>query len=131
MSKQTRQEFYADIGFRLRQIRSLNRVSQEALGDRLGVSKQTIQRYESGEIQLPSDVIAACAVIFGTPVGEFYGEAADTGEKSAQNRAGLMVAAEIMALPNLELRKSVFHMVRQINRTCEERERSEGIDEVA
>lgn len=131
MGKGTRQEFYADIGFRLRQIRSLNRVSQEALGERLGVSKQTIQRYETGEIQLPSDVIATCAAFFDTSVVEFYGENRRTYDKSPEGRAGLMVAAEIMALPNLELRKSVYQMVRQINRTIEEQDNRSRTDKVA
>lgn len=116
MRKQNRNKFYCDVGFRIKQIRSLNKQTQEFLGDHLGVSPQTIQRYESGEIPISTENVAKCAKVLHTPVGFFYGEDGQQPANTNTSRAGLMVASEVMALPDETIRKSVFHLVRAINR---------------
>lgn len=116
MQRKTKNQFYVDMGFRLRQIRSLNKVSQEYLGERLGVSLQTVQRYETGDIHIPSEAIAKCAKTFNTPVSYLYGEDSQQSASANHNRVGLMVAAEIMDLPDNNIRKSVYQLVRSINR---------------
>lgn len=112
----SRNKFYVAVGWQVRQIRSLNRVSQEHLGERIGVSKQTIQRYETGEIQIPVEGIAKCAKVFHTPVGFFYGEDCPPPANTNASRTGLMVAAEIMELPDDNIRRSIYQLVRSINR---------------
>lgn len=114
MNKKIKNKFYIELGFKLRQVRSLNRISQESLGAHLNVTAQTVQRYETGEIHIPSEAIHICARELNTPVNFFYGD--DAGlTPSNTNRVGLMVAAEIMDLPDDNIRKSVFHLVKSIN----------------
>ena len=115
MRKQ-RSKFYIDVGWRIKQVRSLSRLSQEYLGERLGVSATTIQRYESGEIQIPTEGVAKCAKALHTPVGFFYGEDGQQPANTNISRVGLTVAAEIMDLLDDNIRKSVYHLVRSINR---------------
>ncbi len=115
MIKKTRKQFYVEMGFRIRQVRSLNKISQERLGEKLSVSKQTIQRYESGEIHIPSDAIHICAHVLNTPVNFFYGDETSPAPSNT-NRVGLMVAAEIMDLPDDNVRRSIYQLARSINR---------------
>ncbi len=80
------------------------------------ISAQTIQRYETGNIQIPTEAVAKCAKALHTPVGYFYGEEDQQPANNNTNRVGLMVAAEVMALADDNIRKSVYHLVRSINR---------------
>lgn len=126
MNSKIKNRFYTDMGFRLRQVRSLNKLSQEYIGERLGVSAQTVHRYETGEIQIPTENIAKCAKALHTPVGFFYGEGDQQPAPSNINRVGLLVAAEIMELPDDNIRKSVYHLVRSINRACAPQDNKRG-----
>ncbi len=100
------------MGFRLKQIRQLRKISQGELALALGVVTQTIQKYESGEVKIQPETIQRCAEVFKISIGYFYGEEASTKQFS---RASLMIASEIMTLPNDKLRKGVFNLVRTIN----------------
>lgn len=114
MNRKPKSKFYIDVGWRIKQIRNLNKLSQEYLGEYVGVSAQTIQRYETGNIQIPTEAVAKCAKALHTPVGFFYGE--EDKQPANINRVGLMVAAEVMALSDDNIRKSVYQLVRSINR---------------
>ena len=68
------ENFYSDMGFRLKQIRQIRKMSQNDLAEALNVVRQTIQKYENGEIKMSPEVIQQCAGIFTIPIGYFYGE---------------------------------------------------------
>lgn len=82
-----------------------------------------MQRYESGEIPLTAEAIGKCAKSLNAPVGFFYGEGDTYPKPSNSNKIGLLLAAEIMELPDDNIRKSVFHLVRDIIRWSEKREK--------
>lgn len=109
---QDRGKFYAEMGFRLRQVRQARKVSQSDLAKSLGVVTQSIQKYESGEVRMLPEVIQHCARFFRVSVGYFYGE-----EDKAKrfSRVSLAVAAEVMDLPSEDLRKNVYTLLRNIN----------------
>ena len=115
MSK-PRNKFYCDVGWRIRQARSLNKLSQAYLSERLGVTVPTVQRYETGDIQIPFEAVAKCAKALYTPVGYFLGEEGQPSITTSISKLGLSVAAEIMALPDDTIRRGVFDLVRSINR---------------
>jgi len=55
------------IGERLRHLRKENNLTLEEVGKKINVSKQTLQRYESGVIgNIPSDKIELLASIYNT-----------------------------------------------------------------
>lgn len=116
MHRKTKNEFYCAVGFRLRQIRTLKKQTQASIGDHLGVSPQTVQRYEQGEIPISTENIAKCAELLKTPVGFFYGEDENPAHCGNIHRIGLVAASEIMDLPNDDIRKGLVHLVRAINR---------------
>ena len=127
MTHAQKHKFYIDLGFRLMQMRHLNGYSQSQLGEFIGVSKQTIQRYESGEIHISPQALDSCARQLNTPVGFFYGEGETMPAPSNTNKTGLLIAADIMALPDNNIRKSVYHLVRAINRAHEDKEKPKKV----
>jgi len=103
--------FYADMGFRLKQIRQMKKVSQGELADALGVVSQTIQKYESGEVRILPETIQRCATLFRVSVGYFYGE-----EQARQKytRMSLMIASEVMMLPSVDIQKNIYALIKSI-----------------
>ncbi|HPF78863.1 MAG TPA: helix-turn-helix transcriptional regulator [Alphaproteobacteria bacterium] len=117
MNNQTaRNNFYSEMGFRLKQIRQIKGVSQNELAEALGVVTQTIQKYESGEIRMLPEIIHKCAQLFQISVGYFYGE---TNQKKF-SRSSLMIAAEAMMLPSDEVRKNLYSLIKSINHATEQ-----------
>ena len=116
MNRKAKSEFYCTVGFRLRQMRTLHKRTQAFIAEHLGVSSQTVQRYEQGEIPISTENIAKCAKLLNTSVGFFYGEDGGPPYAANINRMGLMAASEIMDLPSDDIRKSLVHLVRAINR---------------
>jgi len=115
MRKRIKNKFIEDLGFRIRQARCLNKLSQKDLGERIGVTHQTIYRYEAGEIHMSPESIFICAKALNKPVGYFFGEDCQQPSPSNTNRVGLMVAAEIMDLPDDNIRKGIYKLVCSIN----------------
>ncbi len=60
------------VGKRLRQARSLRGVSQEELGEGIGVSFQAVQKYEQGENRLSASRLHRAAVLLEQTVAFFF-----------------------------------------------------------
>ncbi|MGY2052131.1 helix-turn-helix domain-containing protein [Methylobacterium sp. JK268] len=60
------------VGHRVRVRRLLMGVSQEKLGDALGVTFQQIQKYEKGANRISASRLQQIAEMLGVPVGFFY-----------------------------------------------------------
>lgn len=76
----------------IRKFRKERDLTMEELGKRIGVSKQTIQRYESGEIvTIPYDKIYALASALSVSPGELMGF---EDKKSSADTSGLLAALE-------------------------------------
>jgi len=106
-------DFYQEMGFRLKQVRQERNVSQQALAQSLGVVTQTIQKYESGEIRMLPEIIHHCALIFKVSVAYFYGEETI---KISSGKATVLLASEISKLPSNDIKNSLYHLVRSINK---------------
>lgn len=116
MNTRYEEEFNKALGFRLMTLRQSHKMSQEYLGAKLGVRYQQIQKYETGATRMPPERIAACARIFSVPVEYLFGSSNDDVH-SGYSKAVLTIAAEIMELPNEDVRKSVYHLARTINKS--------------
>ena len=119
MNTRYEEEFNKALGFRLMTLRQSHKMSQEHLGAKLGVRYQQIQKYETGVTRMPPERIAACARIFSVPVEYFFGSE-NEAIHSNYSKAVLTIAAEIMELPNDDVRKSVYHLARTINKNLVE-----------
>ena len=70
------------VGRRLRQARLLAGLSQEELGQGIGVSFQAVQKYEQGENRLSASRLFRAAKLLDQPVSFFF-EALDGGVPEA------------------------------------------------
>lgn len=105
------QDFHYEMGFRLKRIRQTKKVSQKQLAEMIGIAKQTVQKYETGEIKMSVDLIYLLSKFFKVPVGYFYGE----GGFERNNNIGVIIASEIMKLPNENIAKAIYVLVKAIN----------------
>lgn len=70
------------VGKRLRQKRTILGMSQEALGNAIGVTFQQVQKYERGANRMGSSRLFDFSKILGVPVSYFF-EEYDNGSGSA------------------------------------------------
>ena len=78
----------AEIGAHVRLIRMALGISQEALGEALGITFQQVQKYEKARNRIPASRLVAIAGVFGVSVSDLVGE----------DRTVLAPAAELLAL---------------------------------
>ncbi|WP_438646670.1 helix-turn-helix domain-containing protein [Salinarimonas soli] len=76
------------MGMRLREARLQAGLSQEKLGEALGVTFQQIQKYERGTNRIPSGRLKIISTTMNRPLSYFFGDD-DDGEVT-EARAGLM-----------------------------------------
>ena len=72
------------VGSRIRLRRNMLGMSQEKLGENLGITFQQIQKYEKGTNRVGASRLQAIASIFGVPVGFFFEDL--PGQDSAVSR---------------------------------------------
>lgn len=92
------------IGRRLSAFRRLQGVSQQALGEHVGLTFQQIQKYENGTNRMSVGKVLQFAAFLKLPVGAFFegleGEAPNTSMPEGFSDAALRAARAIMRLPN-------------------------------
>ncbi len=113
------------IGRRLRQARLARGLSQSALGEKLGVTFQQIQKYESGANRIGGSRLWDISGVLGVSVGYFFeglhhggqGEATDSaqGEPPITRRA-LDMAREIDAISDDSVKLQMLRLVRAITK---------------
>lgn len=64
------------LGLNLQEIRKQNKLSQEALAEKLGVSRQAISKWERGESAPDTENLIALSRIYGVSIDELLGNAA-------------------------------------------------------
>lgn len=67
------------VGSRVRLRRNMLGMSQEKLGESLGITFQQIQKYEKGTNRVGASRLQAIATILGVPVSFFFDDAPDQG----------------------------------------------------
>ena len=60
------------VGERIAEIRKYNRINQSDLADKLGKSLRTVQKYESGEIDIPLSTLGEIAKILDTTLNYLF-----------------------------------------------------------
>lgn len=91
------------LGQRIQELRKQNNLSQEALGEKLGVSRQAISRWEMDGAVPEVDKLITLSKLFGVPVGWLLGveeEPAQPGEAPREEPRGLS-DTELAAVENV------------------------------
>lgn len=67
-------DFYKNLGSRIRYYRTLSNMSLEELGNRIGVGKSTVRKYEVGTIKVSHKRMEQLAAALGIDVALLFGE---------------------------------------------------------
>ena len=81
------------VGARIRLLRKVRGLSQQALAEAAGVTFQQIQKYERGANRVSASMLTRISKTLGVPVAEMF------GESSANSGAVDEVAALLAAAP--------------------------------
>lgn len=72
MARSTPHQIDIHVGNRLRARRLVLGLSQEKLGERLGITFQQIQKYEKGTNRVSASKLQAAAEVLGVPISYFF-----------------------------------------------------------
>jgi transcriptional regulator with XRE-family HTH domain len=76
------------IGERVRARRFEIGMSQEVLGDRLGITFQQVQKYEKGANRISASRLLDIATVLEMPVADFFEGLVSSKAKTARRRRG-------------------------------------------
>jgi transcriptional regulator with XRE-family HTH domain len=124
MTKKAPNPIDKHVGSRVRMRRILKSMSQEKLGDALGITFQQVQKYEKGTNRIGASRMQHIAQILGVPVAYFFEDAPlpnDTGGFSESGpdyvstflttSEGLQLTKAFMRISNPKLRRKIVEMV--------------------
>ena len=110
------------VGARIRLLRKVRGLSQQALAEAAGVTFQQIQKYERGSNRVSASMLARIARTLDAPVSELFGETSEAGG-AIDSVAALLVepgALELLqafaGLPRGAARSALVEFVQSIAR---------------
>jgi transcriptional regulator with XRE-family HTH domain len=119
----------AQVGNRVRLRRMLIGMSQEKLGELLGLTFQQVQKYEKGVNRIGAGRLFQVAHILGVPIGYFYEGVPGDGEGLAglseenggppvmeflSSGEGLQLSLAFMRIKDPKVRKRVIDLVKSL-----------------
>jgi transcriptional regulator with XRE-family HTH domain len=118
----------AHVGYRVRLRRMLIGMSQERLGELLGLTFQQVQKYERGINRIGAGRLFEVAEILGVPINFFYegidgiqasGESGG-GKPSAvmdflSSSEGIQLSTAFMGIKDVKVRRRILDLVRTIS----------------
>ena len=113
ISKSSLEDVDIHVGKRIRVLRTFRGLTQVALGTRLGVSFQQLQKYETGYNRVSASTLYAVAMELGCPPAVFFEGLPGCGEPSFSDldKDALKIAASYSSLPNQSARLTVETLV--------------------
>ena len=112
------------VGDRIRMRRKMQGMSQEKLGDALGLTFQQVQKYEKGTNRIGASRLQHIASIQQVPISFFFEGApglSDVLDESCDYVSGFLATSDGLALTkaymhieNAKLRRSIVALVKQI-----------------
>jgi transcriptional regulator with XRE-family HTH domain len=131
MAKKTPNPIDKHVGSRVRMRRMMLSMSQEKLGDALGLTFQQVQKYEKGTNRIGASRLQQISNILQVPVSFFFegapnmpGHSHNVGMSEAPSPAyvsdflatsdGLSLTKSFMRIKNSKLRRKIVDLVEQI-----------------
>ncbi len=111
-----------EVGARIRARRKLLGLSQSALGERLGITFQQVQKYEKGSNRVGSSRLQSIALVLGTTPAALFGEEgpiADTLEVAVVERMltspdGVALSKAFVQIRDLRSRRAIINLVKSL-----------------
>ncbi len=97
----------------------MNRMSQEHLGNLLGVTFQQIQKYETGANRMSPERIYQCSKVFKVPVGYFFGREDEDNATSFSKRI-MTIATAMASLPSDDVCKKMYQLALAISESAKD-----------
>jgi transcriptional regulator with XRE-family HTH domain len=135
MAKKTPNPTDKHVGSRVRMRRMMLNMSQEKLGDALGLTFQQVQKYEKGTNRIGASRLQQISNILQVPVSFFFEGAPHSGGKGdaiggeAPSPAyvsdflatsdGLALVKAFTRIKNAKLRRSIVHLVEHVADECD------------
>lgn len=95
------------VGSRVRLKRTMLGMSQEKLGDSLGITFQQIQKYEKGSNRIGASRLQQIAAVLGTPISFFFEDAPNAkSEGFAEGDSANFVVDFLSTSEGLQLNKA-------------------------
>jgi transcriptional regulator with XRE-family HTH domain len=113
MVNSTEQEIDRYLGTRLREARLLRGVTQEELGQYVGVSFQQIQKHEKGENRISAGRIYRVSRFLEIPLEFFFAE--NKEQPNTVCAEAIRIAAHINKLPSDSIQRHLKQLVLAIN----------------
>lgn len=99
------------VGTRMRMRRMMLSVSQEKLGEALGVSFQQIQKYEKGTNRIGAGRLQDIATNLEVPISYFYDDMPGTERTDGFSEAGVSYVSDLLVLPEgMELTRAFLQI---------------------
>ena len=73
------EQFFKALGARVAQARRAQNLTQQQLGDQLGIPQQTLAHYEGGVTRFPASMLPPLAQILGLSLDELLGQEGKPG----------------------------------------------------
>lgn len=103
----SRQLTRKDLGYKLRMLRQGAGLTQEMLAEKVGVSTQQIQKYESGRDNISTDKLQQFAEVFSVPVQEFFSETSEVLPLDVSER---VLLDSFRSVENADIRESILKL---------------------
>lgn len=117
----------AHVGHRVRLRRMLIGMSQERLGELLGLTFQQVQKYEKGINRIGAGRLFEVAGILGVPISFFYEDADANGARGFSEAGepppvmeflasgeGLQLSLAFMRIKDMKVRRRILDLVRSL-----------------
>jgi transcriptional regulator with XRE-family HTH domain len=129
MAKKTPNPIDKHVGSRVRMRRMMLNMSQEKLGDALGLTFQQVQKYEKGTNRIGASRLQQISGILSVPISFFFEGAPHSGHGAGMGEApspayvsdflatsdGLALTKAFMRIKNTKLRRRIVDLVEQIS----------------
>lgn len=118
------------VGSRIRLRRNMLGMSQERLGDSLGITFQQVQKYEKGTNRVGASRLQAIAEVLGVPVSFFFEDAASVSPQAngfsepdqtfnlmefCTSSEGLQLNRAYIAIDDPKVRRKVLDLVKALS----------------
>jgi transcriptional regulator with XRE-family HTH domain len=115
------------VGSRVRMRRKMLGLSQEKLGEKLGITFQQIQKYEKGTNRVGASRLQAMAAALDVPISFFFPDTAPTAEGGGLQEEGAAFLSDFMSsseglelsrafvrIRNTKVRRKLVELVRTL-----------------
>ena len=103
------------IGRRVSYARKENGLTQKELGEAVGLCKQHIQKFESGEVGLVPEQIFLISRILERPIGYFFSDE-EYSSTSAPSRNAIVAAKKLYEIENNDIIEIIEKIVKILSK---------------